>query len=123
MWRDDAYVLDMLLAARKVLEFTKGVDWVRFKRDELLQNAVMRQIQIIGEAARVVSPQYQTEHPEVPWRDIVSMRNRLVHEYFRILPERVWDVVEKHIPALVQLLELLVPPENADGAGGQGVGG
>ncbi|MCU0917289.1 MAG: DUF86 domain-containing protein [Planctomycetes bacterium] len=56
MWRDDAYVLDMLLAARKVLEFTRGVDGVRFERDELVQNAVMRQIQIIGEAARMVSP-------------------------------------------------------------------
>ena len=92
MWRDDAYVLDMLLAARKVLEFTKGVDWVRFQREELVQNAVMRQIQIIGEAARMVSPEYQSEHPEVPWRDMVGMRNRLVHEYFRILPDRVWDV-------------------------------
>ncbi len=114
MWRDDAYVLDMLLAARKVLEFTEGVDWVRFQRDELVQNAVMRQIQIIGEAARMVSPEYQREHPEVPWRDIVGMRNRLVHEYFRILPSRVWDVVEKHIPALIRLLEPLVPPEQAD---------
>jgi uncharacterized protein with HEPN domain len=117
MWRDDAYVLDMLLAARKVLEFTKGVDWVRFERDELVQNAVMRQIQIIGEAARRVSPEYQSEHPEVPWREMVGMRNRLVHEYFRILPGRVWDVVEKHIPPLVQLLESLVPPDDAGGSG------
>src|SRR4030042_3723832 len=110
MWRDDAYVLDMLLAARKVLEFTKGVDWVRFERGELVQNAVMRQIQIIGEAARSISPEYQSDHLEVPWRDIVGMRNRLVHEYFRILPRRVWDVVEKHIPDPVQMLGPLVPP-------------
>lgn len=112
MWRDDAYVLDMLLAARKVLEFTKDVDWVRFQRDELVQNAVMHQIQIIGEAASKVSPEYQDDHPEVPWRDMIGMRNRLVHEYFRILPGRVWDVVEKHIPQLVQLLDPLVPPED-----------
>lgn len=114
MWRDDAYVLDVLLAARKVLTFTNGVDWIRFQRDELVQNAVMRQIQIIGEAARGVSPEYKALHPEVPWRDIVGMRNRPVHEYFRILPDRVWDVVEKHVPALVRLLEPLVPPEEAD---------
>jgi uncharacterized protein with HEPN domain len=115
MWRDDAYVLDMLLAARKVLEFTRGVSWERFERDDLIQNAVMRQIQIIGEAARKVSSEYQSAHPEVPWRDVISMRNRLVHEYFRILPGRVWDVVEKHVPELVQLLEPLVPPEDAGG--------
>jgi uncharacterized protein with HEPN domain len=117
MWRDDAYVLDMLLAARKVLEFTRGVDWPRFERDELVQNAVMRQIQIIGEAARKVSPEYQSDHPEVSWKDMVGMRNRLVHEYFRILPGRVWEVVEKHIPQLVQLLEPLVPPDDAGGSG------
>ena len=116
MWRDDAYVLDMLLAARKVLEFTKDVDRVRFQRDELVQNAVLRQIQIIGEAASKVSPEYQDNHPEVPWRDMVGMRNRLVHEYFRILPGRVWDVVEKHVPQLVQLLQPLVPPEEEGGA-------
>jgi uncharacterized protein with HEPN domain len=113
MWRDDAYVLDMLLAARKVLRFTAGIDWERFERDELVQNAVMRQIQIIGEAARKVSLQYKSDHPEVPWKAITGMRNRLVHEYFRILPDRVWEVVEKHIPVLAQLLEPLVPPEDA----------
>jgi uncharacterized protein with HEPN domain len=112
MRRDDAYVLDMLLAARKVLEFTQEVDWEQFSGDELVQNAVMRQIQIIGEAARSVSPEYQSERAQVPWAEIIGMRNRLVHEYFRILPRRVWDVVEKDIPRLIQVLEPLVPDEN-----------
>ncbi|GAG12859.1 unnamed protein product [marine sediment metagenome] len=65
MWRDDAYLLDMLLAARKVREFTKNATWEQFETDDLTQNAVMRQIQIIGEAARKVSAQYQQEHPEI----------------------------------------------------------
>lgn len=122
MWRDDAYLLDMLLAARKVLEFTRGVSWEQFERDDLVQNAVMRQLQIIGEAARKVSPEYVRDHPQVPWRDIVGMRNRLVHEYFRILPGRVWDVVDKHIPELVRLLEPLVPPDDASGVAKAGEG-
>ncbi|MEN6335327.1 MAG: DUF86 domain-containing protein [Phycisphaerales bacterium] len=112
MWRDDAYILDMLLAARKVLEFTKGVDWHRFEHDDLVQNAVMRHFQIIGEAASRVSPGYKGDHPEIPWKEIVDMRNRLVHEYFRILPDRVWDVVERHVPVLVRMLEPLVPPDD-----------
>ena len=121
MRRDDAYILDMLLAARKVLEFTEEVDWERFSRDELVQNAVMRQIQIVGEAAHSVSPGYQSEHAHVPWPEIIGMRNRLVHEYFRILPRRVWDVVEKDIPRLIQVLEPLVPDENeAEGLFGGG---
>ena len=117
MWRDDAYVLDMLLAARKVLEFTEDIGWDRFQRDDLVQNAVMRQIQIIGEAARKISPEYQEDHPEVPWRDIVGMRNRLVHEYFRILPRRVWDVVEKDIPELIRIVEPLVPEDDSETGG------
>jgi uncharacterized protein with HEPN domain len=66
MWRDEAYVLDMLLAARKALQFISGIRWEQFCRDELVQNAVMRQIQVIGEAARCVSPEYREDHPQVP---------------------------------------------------------
>lgn len=117
MWRDDAYLLDMLLAARKVRDFTKNVTWEQFLDDELTQNAVMRQIQIIGEAARKVSLQYQQEHPEIPWQGIIGMRNRLVHEYFRIIPERIWDVVEKDIPELIRLIEPLVPPDKSPEVG------
>jgi len=111
MWRDDAYLLDMLLAAKKVCQFTQNTTWERFQADELMQNGVMRQIQIIGEAARKVSFQYQQEHPEIVWQKIIGMRNRLVHEYFRIIPERVWDVVKKDIPELIRLIEPLVPPD------------
>ena len=111
MWRDDAYLLDMLLAGQKVLSFTQDVSWEQFQSDELVQNAVMRQIQIIGEAARKVSSECQQAHPEIPWQGIIGMRHRLVHEYFRIIPERVWDVVEKDIPELIRLIEPLVPPE------------
>jgi uncharacterized protein with HEPN domain len=116
MWRDDAYLLDMLLAARKVRDFTQGISWEQFQSDEIVQNAVMRQIQIIGEAARKISPEYQQAHPEIPWEGIIGMRNRLVHEYFRIIPERVWDVVEKDIPGLIRLIEPLVPPDESSEA-------
>lgn len=113
MWRDDAYLLDMLLAAHKVQEFTKNIAREEFRSDALVQNATMRQIQIIGEAARKVSDQYQEMHPEVPWQEIIGMRNRLVHEYFRIIPGRVWDVVDKDIPELIRLIEPLVPPDQS----------
>jgi uncharacterized protein with HEPN domain len=113
MWRDDAYMLDMLLAAHKVENFTAGIGWEKFKVDDLLQNAVMHQIQIIGEAASKISQQYKDSHPEIPWQMIIGMRNRLVHEYFDIIPERVWDVVENNISELIQLVEPLVPPDES----------
>jgi uncharacterized protein with HEPN domain len=115
MWRDDAYLLDMLLATRKVQQFTQGVTWNQFQGDDLLQNAVMRLIQIVGEAARKVSPEFKQAHPEIPWQGIVGMRNRLVHDYFRIEPSRVWEVIEKDLPALVPLIAPLIPPDEPTG--------
>jgi len=111
MWRDDAYLLDMLLATRKVQQFTQGVTWNQFQGDDLLQNAVMRLIQIVGEAARKVSPEFKQAHPEIPWQGIIGMRNRLVHDYFRIESSRVWEVIEKDLPALIPLIEPLIPPD------------
>ena len=111
MWRDEAYLLDVLLAARKIQAFVAGVTRERFLADELLQNAIMHFIQIIGEAARLVSDEFQEAHPEVPWRSIIAMRNRLVHEYFRVQPKRVWAAVQDDVPALIPLLEPLVPPD------------
>ncbi len=113
MWRDDAYMLDMLLAARKVQSYTRNVNLERFRDDDLIQNAVMHQIQIIGEAARKISRQYKDAHSEIPWQMIIGMRNRLVHEYFDIIPERVWDVVDRDIPEVIQLIEPFVPPDEA----------
>jgi uncharacterized protein with HEPN domain len=111
MWRDDALLLDMLLASRRIQKYTQGFDFERFENDEIMQDAVMRRILIIGEAAKKVSPEFKENHPEIPWSMIISMRNRLIHEYFRIITEKVWEVVERDIPELIALLEPLVPPE------------
>jgi uncharacterized protein with HEPN domain len=85
MWRDDAYLLDILIAARRVLRYVGDLSWESFKEDEMAQDAVIRNLQIIGEAARKISDEFRSGHPEVPWGGIVGMRNRLVHE---LLPGR-----------------------------------
>jgi uncharacterized protein with HEPN domain len=111
MWRDDAYLLDMLLAARKALEFTHGMSREQFLANEMAQQAVMRLIQVIGEAARQISSGFKEAHPDIPWPGIVGMRHRLVHEYFRINAAEVWLVVDRDLPDLIPRLELLVPPD------------
>ncbi len=111
MWRDEARLLDMLIAARKVRHFTQGATQEHFLGDELMQHGIMRLIEILGEAARNVSPELRQAHPEIPWKGIIGMRNRVVHEYFRLIPAKVWEVVEREIPALIPLLEPLVPSE------------
>jgi uncharacterized protein with HEPN domain len=111
MWRDDAYLLDMLLAARKVQSFTIGITQEQFERDEILQHAVLRMIQIIGEAANKISPTLREAHPEIPWSQIIGMRHRLVHDYLHIDLSRVWQVIERDIPALIPMIAPLVPPD------------
>lgn len=111
MWRDEAYLLDMLLAARKIVGFAGGFDAEKFAADEILQHAVIHLIQIIGEAARKISPTCKGANPHISWTQIIGMRHRLVHEYFRVDTEIIWEVVERDIPALITLIEPLVPPE------------
>lgn len=76
-----------------------------FERDELIQSWIVRHIQIIGEAAAGVVEHTQQMHPEIPWRQIVAMRNILVHAYFRIDIDEVWGVVERDIPTLKKLIK------------------
>ena len=111
MWRDEAYLLDILLSARKIIKFSQGYDAKKFAADEILQHAVMRLIQIMGEAARKISPAFKETHSQIPWTQIIGMRHRLVHEYFRVETEIVWETLEKDIPALICFIEPLIPPE------------
>jgi uncharacterized protein with HEPN domain len=111
MWRDDARLLDMLLAARELDKYTTGVSFEEFDQNRLLQHAVIRLIEIVGEAARNVSSEFKAAHPEIPWLGIVGIRNQLIHEYFRVSPDKVWEVVKKDMAALIAQIEPLVPPE------------
>jgi uncharacterized protein with HEPN domain len=117
MWRDDAYLLDILVAARQVREFTTGVSWEQFQASKMLQYAVLHSIQIMGEAASRVSPKFRAQHPEVPWDGMAGMRHRIVHDYFHIITGKVWEIVEKDVPAPIPLIEPLVPPDDTRQSG------
>lgn len=112
--RDDALLLDMLLACRKIQKFTDGRSQADFEADEMLQSAVIREFQVLGEAARMVSDEAKARHEAVPWAVIRAMRNRLIHEYFEIRLDVLWDTVQDNIPHLLQTLEAIVPPESSD---------
>jgi uncharacterized protein with HEPN domain len=79
-----------------------------------MQDAIMRRIQIIGEAARKISSEFKETHPEISWSEIIGMRHKLIHEYFRIISEKVWETVTYDIPALIDLIEPLVPPDQTE---------
>lgn len=109
MWRDDAYLLDILLFARRALRFNAGTTWEEFEGNELLQHGTVRALEVIGEAARKVSGEFRDAHPQIPWHEMIGLRHRLIHEYFRIDLRRVWDTVQNDLPKLIALIEPLVP--------------
>lgn len=76
-----------------------------------MQDAVVRALEVVGEAAGHISKEFQDAHPEIPWHKMVGMRNRLIHEYFRVNYAAVWDTVRNDLPDLIKTLEKLVPPE------------
>jgi len=108
--RDAAYLWDMLDAAQTIREITKHQALDAYLKDRTLQLAVERALEIIGEGARRVSQPLCEAHPEIPWRPIIAQRNVLAHEYGDIRQERIWAVVTRHIPELIERLEPLVPP-------------
>ena len=113
MRRDDtSYLLDMLVAARDAVVFADGLSFSEFARDQRTQLAILKCVEIVGEAASRVSAETREAHPAIPWREIVGMRNRLAHAYFEIDLRLVWDTVRNDLPPLIVQLEPLVPPES-----------
>lgn len=109
--RERNYLLDMLNAAKLALDFVAGVSWEEFQLDLMRQAAVTRQLEIIGEAARRISETSRAEIPEIPWHQIIGMRNRIIHEYDRITLNRLWDTVQIAVPELITTLESVIPTE------------
>lgn len=114
MPKDDRVRLrHMLDAASEAVEFAKGKTRADLERDRLLVLGLLKCIEIVGEAAARVSPDVQSRYPRIPWPDIVGMRNRLVHVYFDIDLDRVWDTVEQDLPPLIAALEKILNAKNA----------
>ncbi len=113
--RDASLLLDMLLAARDARAFVGALDEAAFMASRLHQNAVIRSLEVIGEAAGKVSPGVQAAHPEIPWREITGMRHRLIHGYAEVRLDLVWAVAQERLDPLIAALEPLIP-EDGDAA-------
>jgi uncharacterized protein with HEPN domain len=94
MMRDDACLLDILESARNAIEYTRGKAWDEFSRDPLLQYAVVRRLEIIGEASNRVSPETQNEHAHLPWQAMKGTCNRIIHEYDSVELDIIWEIVQ-----------------------------
>jgi uncharacterized protein with HEPN domain len=109
MRRDEALLLDMLIAARKIRRYTADLTLEAFKANEMVQSAVIREFQVIGEAARMITAETKANNPAIDWPGMIGMRNRLVHEYFAIRLDVVWHIINTEIPPLITAIEPLIP--------------
>ena len=97
---DSVYLAHILDAIHQIEIYTAGLDYDQFLEIRLVQDGVIRQLEIIGEASRNLSVDFQTQHPETPWPAIISLRNRLIHAYFEVNLGVVWDILQNDIPSL-----------------------
>ena len=107
--RDDAlYLRHILEAAEQIQSYVAGVDEPAFEQTRMLQDAVVRQLEIMGEAAKQLSSEIRRANPQIRWQDIAGMRDKLIHHYFGVDLKVVWETARRDVPALARgLAELL----------------
>jgi uncharacterized protein with HEPN domain len=109
MKRDETvYLRHILDAIVKVETYLTDVDETAFKRSSLIQDGVIRQIEIIGEATRRLSRPFRVQYPETPWDDIAGMRDKLVHDYFGVDIDKVWLTALDDLPVLKDQVERIL---------------
>ncbi len=92
----------------KVLTYTKNLDFAGFESDELVKDAVLLNLQIVGEAANHISEEIQKRYPRIPWRDMANFRIIVVHIYFSVDMAKVWELITTHLPTNLADLKLVL---------------
>jgi uncharacterized protein with HEPN domain len=111
--RDDAALLgDLLKAARAALDHARGLDAAGFLASRLHQDAIIRVVGIVGEAAWRISGDFKARHPDLPWQAMAGMRHRIVHDYAEVDLDLVWRVITHELPPLIARIEQLMPPDD-----------
>jgi uncharacterized protein with HEPN domain len=106
--KDRIRVQHILDEAGEACKYAKGISFDEFVEDGKTVRAVMRSIEVMGEAASKVSIEFRKEHPDVPWQKIIGMRNRLIHVYFDIDYSIVWQTVKENLPPLIVQLQSIL---------------
>jgi uncharacterized protein with HEPN domain len=109
MFRDEAILLDVVNAARRSIEFVSGLKKSDFESDVKTQSAVIHQLLILGEAVKRLSEEFRSRYPDIPWRSIAGMRDKLIHAYDDVDLDEVWKTIRMEIPELLGKLDKIVP--------------
>lgn len=107
--RDEVYLRHILQASHQIGSYTADLDRERFLSESIVQDAVIRQLEIIGEAAKQVSADLRTQYAsQVRWRSMAGMRDRLIHGYFGVDLDAVWETVQHDVPDLIDAIEAIL---------------
>ncbi len=105
---DQVYLRHILDAVEKIETYLGSRTYEFFSNNDMMIDAVVRELEIVGEATSHLSNQLRASHPEIPWRDAIDMRNFLIHEYFGVRTHLVWDTCKEDLPKLKKLIDNLL---------------
>jgi len=97
---DTAVIQDIKEAIDRIMSYTSRMEYDGFLQDYKTQDAVIRNIEILGEAAKLLSDETKEKYPNIPWKDIAGTRDKLIHDYFGVNIDIVWDIAKNEIPSL-----------------------
>jgi uncharacterized protein with HEPN domain len=106
--RDRDFLRDILEAAHRIERYTEGMTYEAFLRDTKTQDAVIRNLEIVGEATKNLSAEVREEHHDLPWRGMAGVRDRLIHDYFGINLDVVWQIITNELPQAVGQIERII---------------
>jgi len=106
--RDLSYLADMIEAIQHIFDYTEGLVYSDFLEHTMARDAVLRNIQVIGEATKRLSDGLRQNYPDVPWREIAGMRDKVIHDYFEVNYATVWDVIQADLPQLFHQVQAIL---------------
>ena len=106
-------VHDMIESALKIQKYTQDLEFSQFIEDDKTIDAVVRNFEIIGEASSRVEPDFKFQYSHIPWKKVKGYRNKLIHEYFGIDYQIVWEIVQDDLPALIESLNQIIDSDSS----------